>query len=428
MTYYIVRLAYVVTLGVVVASPACGQPLARRLESVSAANVEFHFAARSGVCGDGRYYIRTDNDSWIGSWSDAMRPAPCDGGPVRVVLVRADREPVRLETFVGPLTHDSSASDVGRVSAQEAAAYLLGIARANEGRVARDALLPASLADSASVVAPMLAIARDQTKARELRRSALGYATRRRATPDALGTDETIRTVLAMARDETEHSNMRQHAASQLGSFPRGEGIPALVQLASSGTDVWLAKYAAEVLGRSGDPRARRALRELAESDNANGDVRAQAIRGLVNEYATGQDAELLRRIYPKLASDRTKDAALDAAASVGGASNREWLVGIVRNTSEQTRQRQKAAGLLDRAGTPVRELARLYDEIADDDIRSALIDEMAQIGTREATAKLMAIAKDNASYKTRRKAITVLGRFDDPGIREALKGLAERP
>jgi HEAT repeat protein len=55
------------------------------------------------------------------------------------------------------------------------------------------------------------------------------------------------------------------------------------------------------------------------------------------------------------------------------------------------------------------------------------LIDELAQIGTREATTKLMAIAKDNTSYKTRRRAISVLGRFDDPGIREALKGIAER-
>lgn len=408
-------------------APACGQSLASRIDAARASMLEFHFAARSGVCGDGRNYIRTDHESWIGSWNDAMRPAACDAGPVRVVLVRADREAVRLETYAGPLAHDSAATSLGAVTAREAATYLLGIARAGEGRVARDALLPASLADSAAVVAPLLAIAKDQSRARELRRSALSYATRRRATPDALSAEETIRTVLAMARDENEHSNMRQHAAGQLASFARGEGVPALIQLASSGTDLWLAKYATEVLGRSGDPRARRALRALSANDDASGDVRAQAIRGLVNEYATGEDAELLRRLYPRLTSDRTKDAALDAAASVGGASNRDWLIAIVRSTTEQTRQRQKAAGLLDRAGTPVRELTRLYDEIADDDIRSTLIDELAQIGTREATTKLMAITKDNTSYKTRRRAISVLGRFDDPGIREALKGIAER-
>jgi hypothetical protein len=427
MTNFMWRFAQAAALTVVVVAPACGQSLSRRIDAAGGQAVEFHFSARSGICGDGRRYIRTENDSWVGTFNDATRMSPCEAGPVRVVLVRADREPIRIETFAGPLSRDSSATNLGRVPAAEAASYLVEVARGGEGRVARDALLPASLADSGTVVQPLLAIARDQTKSRELRRSALSYATRRRDTPDALSSDEVIRTSLAMSRDEAEHANMRQYAAGILGRFDRGEGIPSLIQLANSGTDVWLAKYATEVLGRSGDPRARRALRELAQKDDVAGDVRSQAIRSLVNEYASAEDAEILTRIYPRLTTDRQKDAALDAIGGVGSSGSRSWLIALIKNESEPARTRKKAASLLDRAGMPVRDIIRLFDEVVDDDIRSVLVDELAQAGTKEATTKLVAIAKDQSRFASRRKAIAALSRFDDPAIREALRGVVER-
>ncbi|MGQ0766624.1 MAG: HEAT repeat domain-containing protein [Gemmatimonadota bacterium] len=429
MTHYITcaRGTATLVLLAVMAVPACGQSLARRIDAASGSVVEFHFAARSGVCGDGRRYIRADFENWIGNFNEMTR-AVCEPGPVRVVLVRAGREPIRIETFAGPLAPDSAAINLGRVSAAEAARYLVGVAGSAEGRAARDALLPASLADSAQVVEPLLAIARDQTKSRELRRSALSHATRQRETADAMSTDEVIRASLALARDESEHSAMRQYAAGILGRFDRGEGVPSLIQLAGSGTDLWLARYATELLGRSGDPRARRALRELAGREDVSVEVRGQAIRGLANEYATAQDAELLTRIYPRLTSDRQRDAALDAIAGTGSGATRTWLSALIRNENETARTRRKAASLLDKAGMPVRDLIRLYDEVVDDEIRSALVDELAQAGTREATAKLIAIAKDQSRFASRRKAIAALARFDDPAIREALRGVVERP
>jgi HEAT repeat protein len=77
--------------------------------------------------------------------------------------------------------------------------------------------------------------------------------------------------------------------------------------------------------------------------------------------------------------------------------------------------------------GIPTAELVKLYDDVEDTDLRSALIDELSQVGTRDATTKLVAIANGDAMMTLRRRAVQVLGRVDDPKVREALKGMVER-
>ena len=63
---------------------------------------------------------------------------------------------------------------------REAADYLLSLAATVDGRPGRDAIGPAMLADSATVTPQLLAIARDQSRARETRSSAINWLSRRR--------------------------------------------------------------------------------------------------------------------------------------------------------------------------------------------------------------------------------------------------------
>jgi hypothetical protein len=412
---------------VVMAAPACAQNLSRRIESAGSANVQFHFAARDGVCGDGRSYIRVDGDSWYGSFNDGMRAAPCDAGPLRVVVVRAGREVVRIETYAGPLAADSTATDLGAVPAAEASTFLLSLISSAEGRVGRDAILPAVLADSSNPTPTLLALVRDQSRARELRRTAMNWLVRRRGSPNAMATADVLRVVADIARDERESSGTRQYATSVLSRFDRGEGIPTLIELTSSPNDPWLARQATEALGRSGDPRARRALRTLIEKEDTNTEVRVVAITALTNEYGTTQDAELVQRAYGHLTGDRGREAALSAAANVGGATSRAWLMSVLRDRDQAIRQRRKAAELLDRAGASTAEIVKAYDDVDDAEIRGTLIEVLAQTGTREATTKLLAIAKSDAQASLRRRAVNALGRFDDPRIRSALQDIVER-
>lgn len=414
-------------LSVVTAHSLNAQALARRVESASSPNVQFHFSARPGVCGDGRTYIRTDTDSWYGSVNDFTRSQPCEVGPVRVVIVRSDREPIRIETFGGTLRNDSSAADLGRVASADAANYLMSVARSAEGRVGREALLPAMLADSATISAALLEIAGDQNRSRDMRRSAMSWLARRRDARDGMETTELVRVLAGFARNDTEHNTFRQSAVGVLARLDRGEGVPMLIEMSRNTTDTWLARHAAEALGRSGDPRARRSVRALAESEQTPADVRVAAISGLMGEYASIEDAEVLQRIYPSVTNDKTRDAILSGVASLGSVSGRAFLLKIVQDEEHPSRQRRRAASLLDRAGVPVRDVVRAYDQVSDGEVRSTLIDAMAQAGTKEATNKLITIAREDTQISARRRAINALSRFDDPAIKTALRDLVTK-
>jgi HEAT repeat protein len=422
MNASLIRAAPVGLLIALSATSTRAQDLARRVTAATAPNVQFHFAARPGVCGDGRTYIRTDTDSWYGSINDFTRSQPCAEGPVRVVVVRSDREPIRIETFAGTLQSDSTATDLGRVAAADAANYLMSLARTAEGRVGREALMPATLADSATIAPALLAIARDQSRSRDMRRSALSWLSRRSTARDGLAAPELIRTLGDFARDETEHNTFRQSAVSLLGRLDRGEGIPSLIEMSGSTTDTWLARQAAQTLGRSGDPRARRAVRALVENEQTPSDVRAAAIGALTGEYGSVQDAEALQRIYPKVTNDKTRDAILSGVANIGSVSGRAFLLAIVRDENQPAQQRRRAASLLDRAGVPVKDVVSTYDQVSDGEVRGTLINILAEAGTKEATAKLIAIAREDTQLSARRRAINALARFDDPAIKTALR------
>ena len=83
------------------------QALSDRVSGAADARVQFTFAARSEVCGNGRSFIQVSGNTWYGSWSDGDRRETCAAGPVRVVLDRAGREVISIASFVGPIPEAS---------------------------------------------------------------------------------------------------------------------------------------------------------------------------------------------------------------------------------------------------------------------------------------------------------------------------------
>src|SRR5688500_10344134 len=168
------------------ASATEGQSLATRINAVRNGRVNFTFAAREGVCGNGRSFGSAGSALNSGSYSfmsDGRLSEPCERGPVRVVLDRADGGVIDVNTYVGRVSDASvSAADagtsLGAVRASEAAQYLLGLAATVDGKPGRDAILPAVLADSVDATPQLLAIARDESRPRETRRSAISWAGR----------------------------------------------------------------------------------------------------------------------------------------------------------------------------------------------------------------------------------------------------------
>ncbi len=413
------------------ASNTAAQSLAQRITSAPDGLVQFSYAARAGVCGNGRTYISTGPNSYIGSFygnmSDIARTDPCTNGPVRVVLNRAGREVIDVHTYVGPLDKTAGSTDLGTVPARDAAEYLLSLAAKTDGRPGRDAILPAMIADSAAVSAQLLVIARDQSRPRETRQSAISWLGRESEERANGGSSRMAAALADIARDATDNQQVRQSAMNVLSRLDRGDGIPALIDISRGTTDVWLAKQSMATLARSGDPRARTYLRTAAARADIGEDIRAAALRGIGREYATSEDASFLRSLYPKLTTDNQREAVVSALAEMGGAENVRWLGSLVRDESAPIKDRRRALQTLVHAGASSADLIALYDASRDQQLKESLINAFVQNGDKASIDKLITIAKTEEDRTLRRRSISSLSRSEDPRVKALLQELVER-
>jgi hypothetical protein len=410
------------------APTANAQSLESRVNSAPDGRVEFSFTARPGVCGNGRSYYSTSPGNFNGSfYSDGLRNDPCIPGPVRVVIDRADKLPLSVQTYVGPV--DSTlrgVTELGRVRGQDAADYLLSLASKAEGRAGRDAIAPAMLADSANTVGQLMAIGRNTSLARDTRRRALDYLGR---STDGMQTIPASVTepILAIARDETDNQNVRQGALSVLGRLDHGAGIPPLIQLSQQTQSTWLAREAMQTLSNSGDPRARQYIRAAARRTDLPDDVLRAALRSLGGQYATAQDASLLREVYPTLKTDAAREAVFSALADMGGSENMHWLVSLAENGNEPIAVRRRALESANRAGASITDLVRMYDTTTDPSMKQSLIGIYVRNGETPAVDKLLQIVKGEENVSVRRSAISQLSRSEDPRVKRALEEIVAR-
>lgn len=423
------RVAPVVTMLLACASSATAQSLNERVARAPDGPVQFSFAARPGVCGNGRTFIQVSPNSYVGNvyvGSDGASAESCVAGPVRVVIDRAGRIIVAVQAYVGPDDPATSATNLGRVRGQDAANYLLSLATSVDGRAGRDAILPAALADSANVGDELVAIARDHAVPRETRRAALTWVGR--ALDGASNAPSSVTSqLLSLASDDSDNLQVRQAALGVLSRLEHGAGIPALIDLSRQSPSVWLQKEATLALARSGDPRARESLRTLARRTDVSEDVLVTALRSLGQEYATAQDAALLRELYPRLTSDRARETALSTLAEIGGGENTRWLLQIAASGDESLANRRRAVDAASRAGASISDLVKLYDTTTDPQMKDALVGIYLRSGEPAGVDKVLAIVKSEGDTGARRRVISRLSQSDDPRIKRALEELVSR-
>ena len=409
------------------ASPALAQSIASRVaSSASSGAVQFTYAARAGVCGNGRSWYSIGGNSFYGNIDSDFARAnaePCVGGPVRVVLDVADGTVVGIHTFVGPTQSDNTVTNLGNVSTSAAADYLISLAASSEGRVGPAALRAALLADSVDLTNRLLSIGRDNTRPLETRRSALSALASTSSTQIPKISDA----LMAIARNENETQSLRQRALVTLSRLGHGDGIPAIIQLATRELPGWVGRESLSVLAGSGDPRAREYLRAAIQRTDLPDEDLAVAIRGFGREYVTSRDAQTLRELFPRLTGNASSETVLSTLGELGGTENVQWLLGIVRNDRLSMNTRRRALQYLSRAGVPTGQLVALYDATADMPLKEALISMYARLGEKASTDKLVAIAKSDESLQLRRRAIGALSRDNDPAVKAVLAGIVER-
>jgi HEAT repeat protein len=156
-------------------------------------------------------------------------------------------------------------------------------------------------------------------------------------------------------------------------------------------------------------------------------EVLTVALRSLGQDYATAQDAALLRDVYPTLKSDRSREAVFSALADIGGSENMKWMLKMAQDGNEMLTMRRRALDAASRAGAPIAEMVRLYDTTTDPNMKETLIGIYIRNGERAAIDKLLLIVKGEENLSLRKRTISRLGSSDDPRIKQALQDLVVR-
>lgn len=234
-------------LALLVPASLSAQDLGTRVASVGTGSVRMQFASDSTVCGNGRGIISTSGRA--NEWE-----ADCERGPVRVAIDVTDRKVTALRSYVGGRWRGEAELDLGEVPAAQAMQFLMQVAATADSRPARDAIFPALIAEGPAPDAQLLAIAKDDSRPRDVRSQATFWLSQSASDRATAGLQELI--------DDPE-SAVREQAVFALSQRPNDESVPALIRLARTHRDPTVRRRAVFWLGQKRDPRAISYFEEL---------------------------------------------------------------------------------------------------------------------------------------------------------------------
>lgn len=401
--------------------------IAARVARASDGIIQMSFPARPGACGDGGNIVGFSRALYIhpnvethGSWSAVN----CVPGPAAVRLTIAGGTVTSVRTYVGtPKRALLGGTDLGDVRPQDAADYLLSLAAGAEGRVGKDAIRGAAIAADAVVGPKLLRLARDADRPRQTRTEAILWI-------GELGEEGALPALEQMAGDGASDMAIREAALMGLASLPAAAGVRALTRIALDDRDPQLAKKGIFWLAQTDDAGARRTLREMAASSDAPETMRGEAIFALGHLNGTVEDGRFLRGLYGRLTSAKLKDKLLQSVAQIDDDPEGErWLLGVVKDAGESLAMRKQAlfwAGQRD--GGDARALVALYPEIEGRELREHYTFVLSQSGEREATDRLMDIARSDPDREVRKKALFWLAQDKDPRVAQFLQKVIVQP
>ncbi|HEX7091454.1 MAG TPA: HEAT repeat domain-containing protein [Longimicrobiales bacterium] len=246
----------------------------------------------------------------------------------------------------------------------------------------------------------------------DLRRNALLVVSRTES-PEA----EAI--LLEAARGDPD-PGVRERAVRSLANVETETAVAALREILWSSTEFEIQRAALSALYRQESEQAGQILREFAQRDDIQPELREQAIRS-IGRRGTAEDAEFLRQLFH--ASDpEAKVRIVSALGDMEIEGNERWLLDIALSDAEPPEVRARAVYEAGTHGAPIEELVTLYDAMPDKEIRSRLISVYARRREAAAIDKLIDIARRETDIELRSRAITALARSGDPRVAQVLE------
>jgi len=229
--------------------------------------------------------------------------------------------------------------------------------------------------------------------------------------------------LLNVARNDPSN-DVRESAVFWLGQVSGERSVSLLDSILMSTKDENLQDKAIFALSQHGGERAGKILRDLIVQPNTSDDVKSRAIFALGHYRGEASDFAYLREIYPKLAKPELQEQVIQSMAQSDDPANRRWLLGIAEDAHEDVEIRKKALFWAGQGGVAIADLSSMYDRLPDEALKEQVIFALSQRGEREATDKLIDIARHDRNIELRKKAIFWLGQRDDPRVRKLLEDL----
>jgi hypothetical protein len=423
------RRPVIAALGLVLsAEGGSAQSLPDRIAGVRNGTVRMSYAARTAVCGDGRFIGFDLPDAfWMySSWNDGysvnmledVRPN-CRTGPMRLVIEKAGGAVVELRAAVGVAWRPSeTAVDLGEVSAAAAADWLVGAAESGRDRVGRVALLAAAAADSARVTDRVIALARNRSLPADARARALRWVTVV-ALAEGRGADAD-RTLRAIADDESDTRGVRDRAIRDLRRTP--DNVAHLRSLFARVGDVTLRERILREVGAAKGAGDAAWVRGVALDARESLALRERAIRVLGEELDRPDE---LRTFYPRLDRTALRERVLRVVAERGGADAVAWLRDVVEDGAEDVALRDRAIRLLAerRQGSYLREAYGRVDRTA---LKERIVRSVAESGEADAARWLAGLVlREGEPDAMRDRAVRSLAERGAPS--SELAGLYDR-
>ncbi len=241
---FVVALA---TIVLIQGGEARAQDLERQVSQVRDGQVAFRYPTNEAVwvCDHG---VRID-DRYSLNRDGRRREEDCVEGEAEVILEVRNGEIRDLE-LRPPRADLGVETDLGSWSADDAAAFLIGLARRSSSRrVAEDAIVPAIIARGVVVWPDLIEIARDRSRPEDVREQAVFWVGQRAADAATDGRDDLL-------TDDDDDVEVRKAAVFALSQRPQHEAVPALMEVAETSRFVKVRHSAIFWLGQTGDSQA----------------------------------------------------------------------------------------------------------------------------------------------------------------------------